>query len=266
MREHVTILILCSVAGAALADQKKPAKPAKVDPKADELLHRMSDSLAATKRFQFDADHVLEAVTEEGEMLQFVAASRVSVERPNRARSDRLGAIADATLYYDGDSITIYGKRAGLYATKEAPGTLDEALDFTRDELALEAPAADLLYSDVYGGLMEDVVSGRYVGLEPVGGRMCHHLAYRGNETDWQIWIEDNPRAFPCRYVIRSKTVKGAPTFQVAFSGWNANPKLAADFFDFKPPTNAKQIEFLAPELREMRDTRKNNGKRGRQL
>src|SRR5690349_22803023 len=78
------------VMGSAAAETKK-----NVEPKADELLRKMSKELADTKAFQYDADHVLEVVTKEGEKLQFVAKSRVMVQRPNKVRSDRLGAVAD---------------------------------------------------------------------------------------------------------------------------------------------------------------------------
>ena len=108
----------------------------------------------------------------------------------------------------------------------------------------------------VYGGLMEGVESGTYVGLEPIGDRMCHHLAYRGDETDWQIWIEDGPRALPCRYVITSKTLKGSPEFAVAFKNWDVAPNLTAEQFQFTPPPGATEIEFLR-ESRQGADRRK---------
>src|SRR5262245_28258293 len=84
MRERVcalalgaAVLVGCTVAHAdQTTDKSKAGKSAKddktkIDPKADELLRKMTDYLAATKSFQFDADHVLEVVTEEGETLQF---------------------------------------------------------------------------------------------------------------------------------------------------------------------------------------------------
>lgn len=268
MRERIAMLVVAAVAGCnpANADQPKDqpkgdaaksgakTAAAKIDPKADELLRKMSKSLTGLKTLQFDADHVLEVVTNDGEVLQFLARSRVGVQRPNKARSDRLGAVADATFYYDGKTITIFGKRANMFATEKAPGNLDAALDFARDQLHLEAPAADLVYSDPYAGLMTDVTSASYVGKEPIGDRMCHHLAYRAKETDWQIWIDDSPAALPCRYVIRSKTVKGQPTFQVAFSNWQANPTFAASHFEFKPPANATQIGFLRGDRGKVRE------------
>jgi hypothetical protein len=243
MRE-LFVMACLAVAGCSAARAEEAKKP-KVDPKADELLHKMSNSLAGATTLQFDADHELEVVTKEGQVLQFVAQSRVGAQRPNKARSDRVGPVASGTFYYDGNQIAVYDKRANLYATASAPGKLDAAIDFARDKLNLEAPAADLLYSDPYNTMMEDVVSGSYVGLEPVGNRMCHHLAYRGNVTDWQIWVEDSPQALPCRYVILSKDVKGQPRFEVSFSNFQLNPSLAPLYFVFTPPNNATRIDFF---------------------
>src|SRR5262245_16572020 len=149
------------------------------------------------------------------------------------------------TLYYDGKHVTLFGKRTQYYATMDAPDNIDAAIDFARDQLGLDAPAADLLYADAYKGLMENVQTGRYIGNEPVGDRMCHHLAYHGATTDWQIWIEDGPRPLPCRYVITSTDVKGQPELVVAFARWDTAPHLAANTFDFTPPSGATQIPFL---------------------
>jgi hypothetical protein len=92
---------------------------------------------------------------------------------------------------------------------------------------------------------MEDVVSGTYVGPATVRGVSCHHLAFRGNETDWQLWIEDGPRPVPCKFVITSKKVQGLPEFTVEFSQWNFSPRLGDEVFHFTPPGDAKRINFL---------------------
>src|SRR5262245_18928773 len=149
--------------------KEKKAKKEKVDAKADELLRKMSSDLANAQTFQVDASHVHEVVTKAGDKIQVLAQARITVQRPDKLRSDRTGAIADLSMYYDGKNVSIFGKKTKLYATAKAPGTIDEMIDFARDELGLEAPGADLLYSDVYTGLMEDVISGTYLGTEPVG-------------------------------------------------------------------------------------------------
>jgi len=244
-------MLLVAGAGIALASTgggnraRADATTQRVDPRADELLRKMSTNLSQTKAFQFDASHTTEVVTKDKQNLQIRAESSVSVERPNKLRSDRSGPLADVTFYYDGNNVTIYGKRANLYATTKAPGNLDETIDFTRDRLSLDAPAADLLNSDPYKVLMDDVVSGVYVDEEPIGDRLCHHLAYRGTATDWQIWIEDSPQALPCRFEITSKRVAGAPEFAVEMSNWKTEPALPANLFVFTPPPESEKVDFL---------------------
>ncbi|HEY1812899.1 MAG TPA: DUF2092 domain-containing protein [Kofleriaceae bacterium] len=216
-----------------------------VDPKADALLQRMSSDLAALKTFSVDTQNSTEVVTQQGEKVAMLAGSTVSAERPNKLRTDRAGAHADMTFFYDGRNVTIWGKRANLYATAQAPPTLDQTIDFVRDKLDIDAPAADLLGSNPYQALMEDVVSGKYIADEPIGDRMCHHLAYRGHETDWQIWIADGPQALPCRFEITSKTVPGQPEYVVTLTNWRINPPLPANEFVFTPPRGSARIDFL---------------------
>lgn len=109
------------------------------------------------------------------------------------------------------------------------------------------APAGDLLYANAADILMEDVVSAMVVGQGTVGGVSCRHLAFQGNQVDWQIWIKDGPQPLPCKLVITSKLQAGQPQFVVVTSDWNLAPKLAAERFRFVPPKGAIKVDFLPP-------------------
>ncbi len=224
--------------------KQEPRAAPQIQPKADSVLRNMCDYLAHLPAFTFQADSVDEIVLESGQKLQFPATSNVYLQRPNHLRSDRLSAPVDASLYYDGSKMTLFGRRSNVYATTSAPGTLDEAIDFGRKKLKLDAPAGDLLYASPYEILTEDVVAGKYLGTEQVGGVQVHHLAFEGNETNWEIWIDAGPRPLPRRFVITSKKVASLPQFSVEVSNWNVAPLLTADMFAFKPPKGAQEIKF----------------------
>jgi hypothetical protein len=247
-----TLAVTLGLIGFARAET--PEKPT-VEPKADQLLKQMSDFLAKQQAFSVGTEHGTEVVLKTGQKLDLVANSNVVIQRPNRLRTDRSGEIADLSFYYDGKEITLYGRKMNMYATAEAPHALDAAIDFARQQLDLEAPAADLLYSNPYKVLMEDVVSGSYIGEAVIDGKQCHHLAFRGNETDWQIWIEDGARPLPLRFVIVSKKVTGAPEFTVTLKNWNLNPTINPDLFTFTPPPKAERIEFV--RLGQIKQTRR---------
>jgi hypothetical protein len=184
-------------------------------------------------------------VLKSGQKIEFNASSEVDVQRPNQVRSDRKGELAHVSLFYDGSSVTIYGRRANFYATAKAPPTIDATIDFLRDRLDIDIPAADLLTSDPYRVLMEDVVAGMYVGKADIGGVPCHHLAFRGDKTDWQIWIEDSVNPVPRKLVVTTKDVRSMPEFSVELHDWNLDPRWTPNFFTFVPPRGAERIDFL---------------------
>lgn len=233
----------CGSAWAAPPEPESAKKPV-VDPQAREQLEKMSDFLANQRQFSVQTDGSIEVVLDSGEKVEFDYSSDVRVKRPDKLRSDRRGEKADAEFYYDGRTFTLYGKNKRYYATAEAPRNIDDAIDAARERLGIEAPAADLLYSNPYKILMEDVVSATDLGPAYVRGVSCRHLAFRGNETDWQIWIQDGPRPAPCKFVIVSKKVEGSPEFTVEFSEWNFSPKLGEEVFHFTPRGNDQRIDF----------------------
>jgi hypothetical protein len=107
------------------------------------------------------------------------------------------------------------------------------------------APGSDLIYKNAYNILTEDVISGFYIGMSVVGGVKCHHLAFRGNEVDWQIWIEEGNKPLPKKFIVTSKWMTGAPQFTVTIKSWNLSPKLADNMFTFVPPKGAQKIDFI---------------------
>lgn len=119
-------------------------------------------------------------------------------------------------------------------------------LDFARRSLDLYAPAGDLLYKNPYSLLLEDVISGLYVGMGIVDGVRCHHLAFRGNEVDWQIWIEEGSKPLPKRFIITSKWLTGAPQSTVTLKNWNLSPHLKDEYFKFSPSNDMEKIDFIS--------------------
>jgi hypothetical protein len=216
-----------------------------IEPRAVESLKHMSDYLAGLKDFSVRARHTGDVMLATGQKVQDEGLSDVFVRRPNRLRSNQVGERADLELYYDGATVTLYGKRTRLYATSPAPATLDAMLDDVRARLDMEVPGADLLYTDVFAGLMTDVTQAFYVGPSAVNQIPTHHFAFRARDVDWEIWIDAGARPLPRKYLITTKWSTGAPQFGVELSDWRLGPGLADATFQFTPPLDARRIEFL---------------------
>ena len=212
---------------------------------AKALLKGMSDYLAAQETISLSYDNSFEVVSKDNQKLQVAASGELDMRRPDKLRATRTGGFANVEMIFDGKTFTILGKDANVYAQAETPGTIDQMVDEIRDKYHKSIPGADLLLSNVYDALMPDVVDVKDLGSGVIGGKECDHLAFRTKDLDWQIWIAQGDRPYPCRYVITTTQVDMAPQYTLEISDWKTGSEVAADDFSFEAPEGAKK---LAPE------------------
>ena len=234
-------LCLINVPAISGAQEIEPS----IDPQADNILRQMSAYVGGFQQFTLHVENNVDTLLPCNQKLQLSRAVEMFVKRPNRFRANIDGDKVSQELYYDGTSITLYTKDVNVYASLDAPPTIDAAMDYAIESYGLVAPMVDLIYKDVYEILIEGVRSGSYVGLSKVFGVECHHLAFRGAETDWQIWIENSKTPLPRKIVITSPWLAGAPQFTAFLNNWDASTQIKESLFTFKAPETAERIEFL---------------------
>lgn len=209
------------------------------DPEA--LLKAMSDYLASQKSLSAKFDSDIEVVTPELQKIQFSSSGDMKMNRPDKLRIRRTGGYADVELVYDGKTVSLYGNNAKSYVQADIAGGTDKMIDTLYSHTSAGLPGADLLLSNSYEELMANVIQGSHVGQGVVDGVECEHLAFRGPDTDWQIWIETGAKPVPRKYVITSKTVTGAPQYSLRIRDWKTDANADADFM-FKPPADATKV------------------------
>lgn len=241
-------MVLVAITACACVAATATAAEAARDAQADGILKKMSDYMAGLTSFSVHTTNTMEYIDTDGQKLDFTAQGDAKVMRGKGLVAHRTGPDQDASIYYDGNHVTVYSKRDNLYAVAPTPAGFDNALDFMRDMIQLDLPGADLLYSDIYAGMTWDETSSRYIGKETINGKSVDHLAFRTPEVDFQIWIQDGDKPLPMRYLITSKWVTGAPQYGVKLSNWVLNPKLRQKDFEFKAPANATKIDFLTAQ------------------
>jgi hypothetical protein len=220
---------------------------------AKSLLKAMSDYLAAQKAISFDYDSNLEIVSTQQQKIALVSSGALTLNRPDKLHATRMGGFANLEMVFDGKTLSLLGKNANLYAQIDAPGTIDQLVDVLRDKYHRPVPAADLLMSDPYKELMPQVTDVKDLGSGVIHGIECDHLAFRTKEVDWQIWIAQGSRPYPCRYVITSKKVTGWPQYTLDIWAWKTGTEVASDGFKLVLPAGAKQLmPGQVPELKEI--------------
>ena len=226
-----------------------------VEAGAKALLKAMTEYVAAQKAISFDYDVSLEVVTRDDQKLTLAASGNVELARPDKVRASRSGGFADIETVFDGKTLTILGKNMNIYTQVAIPGSIDHLVDELREKYNRPLPAADLLTSDSYDGLMEDVVDVKDLGSGVIGGTECDHLAFRKKDVDWQIWIAQGSRPYPCRYDIATKVVAGSPGYSIQIRNWKTGSDVASGGFSFTPPPGARQVDVAdLATLKDMSD------------
>ena len=216
-----------------------------IDADAGQILKAMTEHLKSLKEFSVDYDTDHEVVDVDGQKLQYSASGMISLSRSAGFLMTRQGPIADTEVFFDGKTITLFGRALNVYGQLDSPGpSIDEAVDEFRTATGLDATGADLLATDPYPALTEGVTSGHVVGVGFVDGIECDHLAFRTDLVDWQIWISHSDNPLPVKYVITTKWVTGAPQYTLRLSNWDVE-KVNAKLFSFSPPADAKRLESI---------------------
>jgi hypothetical protein len=161
-----------------------------LDPRAEELVRKMSDLLANAKSFALEAEDAYDEVPDDLPRTQLENRRYVALKRPDRLAGDATRDAINRSFWYDRKTLSLRDKEHHAYARVEVPATIDEALDAVFEAAGAVIPLADFLYSDVYVRLKESVQRGVYLRIHNVSEFPCHHLAFEQESIDWQIWID----------------------------------------------------------------------------
>jgi hypothetical protein len=240
-------LIGISVAAACIAALATPA----LAQDAAKVLKAMTDYTAGQKSISAAFDSDIEVITPELQKLQFTSSGQMRLNRPDKLRIKRTGGYTDVELVFDGKTLSLYGNNAKTYVQTDLAGSVDQLIDRLQSTSGGAMPGTDLLLTNAFDELTANVIEARHIGQGVIDGVECEHLAFRGIDTDWQIWIESGARPIPRKYVITSKTLAGAPQYTLKIKDWKSDVPTDADAFVFKPPADATKADLNALAMME---------------
>lgn len=242
---------LCGVL-VLMAGASTPGKAVAGEAEAMSLLKAMTTYLAAQRQLSFRYDSDLEVVTSDKQRLTLASSGSVSLVRPDKIRATRQSGFVDIESMFNGTTFTLLGKNQNVYVQIPISGSIEKLVDELKDKYGRPLPATDLLLPKAYAALTEGVVDVKDLGSGVIGGVECDHLAFRKPDVDYQIWIAQGDRPYPCRYVITSKKVTGSPQYSVQISNWKTGSGATGQDFIFVPPAGARAITLQ--ELKARKD------------
>src|SRR5262245_32768813 len=218
-----------------------------LEPKALEVLKAASDRLAAANSLSFVAVETYESPSRQGAPLVYANRSEVTLQRPDKLRVILTGDGPASEFYYDGKTMMAYSPASNTVAIKEAPPTLDKALEAIYHSAAVYFPFTDLIVADPYGDLAPSLKHAYYVGQSKiVGDTTTDIVAYAGDGVFVQAWIgtEDKlPRLIHAVYLNDPDALR----HNLLLSDWQIDPAVTEDLFTSSKSAGAKRIEFAHP-------------------
>jgi hypothetical protein len=244
-----------AAAGIAPAAEKQGASaPAAAaiendrDPKAMEILMRMANFLAKAPSLRVTVLSSYDAIQEDGEFIEFGDRRRFELQRPDRLRVEVERSDGDhGGLIFDGKAITAYRPADNLYAVVEKPGTVDAVMVYVVRDLQIPLPLARM-FTTTFPQQMEKMVKSiAYVETNRLFDVPTDHLAVRGDEVDFQIWIAQGDAPLPRRVIITYKNAPGEPQFRAMLNDWSL-ASVDPGRFAFSVPAGAEKVPFILRE------------------
>ena len=252
-RTRLRTLISVSATAASVAILSAAAGTAARADDSAALLKAMTDYTTSQKSISASFDSDVEVITPALQKIQFSSSGQIKLTRPDKLHIRRTGGYADVDLVYDGKTVSLYGNNAKAYVQADAPGTIDQLVEAIQDKTGAAISGTDLLVSHAFDLMTSDVEESTHVGQAVVDGVECEHLAFRGRDTDWQIWIQTGSQPIPRKYVITSKTITGAPQYTLRIKDWKTDP-VDADAFAFKAPEGATKVSLDSDVMMEFEE------------
>jgi hypothetical protein len=220
------------------------AQSGPVDVAAVEILQKTTEFMGSLKKFSVHTQNTLEDVLDSGQRIDYDISAWALVSRPNKLRSQRTGGLVNQTFFYDGEKVVMYDQDAAVYAEAAAPGTIDELLDFAREDLNILFPVSDLVYTFSFPLLMQDVTSAIVLEQTSINGVICDHVAFAQPGVEFQLWVAAGEKPFPCKYVVTDTTSPELISISTVMSDWDFDPKVKKDSFTFVPPKGTEKTAF----------------------
>jgi hypothetical protein len=224
-----------------------PATP-DIEPKAVEIIKTSCARLAAAHSMSFTAEVTYESPSRIGFPLAYTTKSDVMLRRPDKLRVITFGDGPRSEFYYDGKIMMAYAAAEDLVAVADAPPTIDETMEVAYHIAAIYFPFDDVIVSDPYADISQDLRMAFYIGQSTVvGGTTTDMVAYDTGGVFVEMWVgtEDKlPRMLRAIFADDPQQLR----HRLELSNWQIDPAIPADVFGSAKATAAKHIKFARPD------------------
>jgi len=220
---------------SALAETPDPFK----------LFREAQALIAASSALTVQIEKRFDAVLENGAKVEYAGAMDLMLRRSDGLHIQYGDDMSAKEAWYDGSTLTIFDLLHNVYVSAPAQGTVAEMLLAARDKYDLQMPLAPLLNRKLTDDFEQVLRRARYLGVHDADGVASHHLLFRGENKDLQMWIAAEGQPLLRKLVVTFRDIEGAPQQSLVFNDWDLNAQPEPSDFKARIPEDAILTEFL---------------------
>jgi len=239
------ILGLCALVCVPSIAIAAGGTPPAIEPKVGEVLESACSLLSSADSLSYHAEITFDSVLPSLVKLQYAGAMDVEIQRPNRLAISYQSDLGAKKVWYNGKTVTILDPAHNVYATYDAPNTIDAMLKQANEEKNLTIPLSGFDVSDPCAKVHGAVIRSKYVGLNDAAGVDSDHLAFVQKEGNWQLWVEHGKKALPRKIVITYPQLPTQPQWEAVLSKWTFDQTFPKGTFEPKIPSGAIKTSFV---------------------
>jgi len=240
----ISILLFTLVSNTLMLSATEQNKGVKtVYPVASAILMDAYRYLGALEYFSFDAITTNDDIYQDVMIQEFTHMVHVDLLRPGKLQINISGDIKNRSIYLFDNTFTVIDHDLNFYGELQVPQKIDNILDYLFEEYEITAPLANLLYTDL-DKRVAPKGKGYYFGITQVDGRICHHIGFKNEERELQVWIEKSETPLIRKFSIIDKSEQ-FDLRSTSLLRWDIKPYFKRKHFIFKAPKDASKISIL---------------------
>lgn len=171
---------------------------------------------------------------------------RILISAPDHITATGRDGSVSMRFWYDGKTVSVLDEDKNVYATIEAPPTMEAMVDMLHEDYGLTIPLIDILMPNLCRLLVPVLNSIEYDGNEEVEGRNCHKLVIQADDFAAIVWVDaDDEAPLPRKVDVTYEAEGHKPRYVGVINTWKAAENIDQSVFVFRPPPDARQIEML---------------------
>ena len=167
---------------------------AQSQPDPIDIYRQAAARVTAATAMSFHVEKRFDVVLIDGAKVEYSGALDVFANSTGGFFLDYGDDLSSRRAWYDGKEMTLLDSINNVYAITPASGSNAEALVQVSEEHGLEVALSPLLERKLADNL-EALGEASYLGIHDAEGEACHHLLFRGESKDLQVWISTGEQA-----------------------------------------------------------------------